>query len=102
MSSQNADLVEPINYYTPINPLTLGGYFMDQLEDKLEYAARFGLRNAAGNLTKAENIAQAKFRDLVGRALSYGEEQELRLLTKEIEAVQQQGHQGIPSVVGFR
>lgn len=74
---------------------------MDQLEDKLEYAARFGLRNAGGSLTKAENIGQAKFRDLVGRSLSYVEEQELRLLTKEIDAVQQE-QRGIPSVVGFR
>lgn len=73
---------------------------MEELRDKLEYAVRFGLQNAGGSLTKAENIAQAKFGSMVDRSPNKDEMQELRVLLKEIDDKQQE-QQGIPSVVGF-
>lgn len=73
---------------------------MEELRDKLEYAVRFGLQNAGGSMPKAENIAQAKFRSMVGRPPSGEEIHELSVLTTEIDG-EQQVQQGIPSVVGF-
>lgn len=73
---------------------------MEELRDKLEYAVRFGLQNAAGNLPRALNVAQAKFRAIVDRAPHAEEIREMQNLAHDIQ-LQQQEQRGIPSVVGL-
>lgn len=73
---------------------------MEELRDKLEYAVRFGLQNSGGNLPRALNVAQAKFKAIVDRAPHAEEVREMQMLVQDIHSKQQE-QQGIPSVVGL-
>lgn len=73
---------------------------MEEVNDKLEYAVRFGLQSSNNNRFKAVNIAEAKFGSMVGRKPSAEEVREIHILVDDIYARQQE-QQGIPSVAGL-
>ena len=72
----------------------------DLLRDKLEYAVRFGLQHAAGNVHKAKNIAEAKYHSMIQRQPNAAEKLEISLLLREVHEHQATQH-GIPSVAGL-
>lgn len=73
---------------------------MEEVNDKLEYAVRFGLQSSNNSRSKAANIAEAKFGSMMGRTPSAEEIREIQLLVDDIGARQRE-QQGIPSVAGL-
>lgn len=61
-----------------------GGVIMKACEHYREYSARYGLKQAQGNLDEAQQIAEIKYRNLVGREILFSEIYDIHNLMNEM------------------